>query len=77
MVLVRVQLYSALCRIADRACDKGLILFPDPQLLFFGCGFYLAAICTFFISATEYYQAVDGIMRRPRVSILDGPSVLA
>jgi len=50
----------------ERACDKALILFPDPQLLFFGCDFYLAAICTFFISAAEYYQAVDDIMRGSR-----------
>ena len=59
VVLVRAQLYSALCRIAERACDKALILFPDPQLLFFGCGFYLAAICTFYIQTAEFYWAVD------------------
>ena len=65
-MLVRAQLYSALCRIAERACDKALILFSDPQLLFFGCDFYLAAICTFFISAAECYQAVNNIMRGSR-----------
>ncbi len=63
MGLVWARLYSTLCRIAERACDKALILLLDPQLLFFGCDFYLAAICTFFISATEYYRAVDGTMR--------------